>query len=121
MSLFLILRVTIDMKVIIFYNERFYACYLKHFVLWLSKVCHFRRYVRRIEQDLRNKIQQLWNTVVTIVVLQGEDDGVTPPQVTDTDALHFTSFYERRIVPSVEHNFPQESPKVFADAVLALT
>ncbi|WP_375503636.1 alpha/beta fold hydrolase [uncultured Nostoc sp.] len=58
---------------------------------------------------------------VPSIVLQGGDDGVDPPQVDDSAALHFTSFYERRIVAGIGHNFPQESPKSFADAVLALT
>ncbi|MEX2221921.1 MAG: alpha/beta hydrolase [Candidatus Rokuibacteriota bacterium] len=54
------------------------------------------------------------------IVLQGGDDGVDPPQIGDSDAPHFTSFYERRIVPGVGHNFPQEAPEAFANAVLAL-
>ena len=54
------------------------------------------------------------------IVLQGEDDGVDPPQSADSDAPHFTSFYERRIVPGVGHNVPQEAPDAFANAVLAL-
>jgi len=45
---------------------------------------------------------------------------VDPPQSNDSDAIHFTGFYERRVVPGVEHNFPQEAPEVFANAVLAL-
>jgi pimeloyl-ACP methyl ester carboxylesterase len=58
---------------------------------------------------------------VPCIVLQGGDDGVEgPPQVADLDVPHFTSFYDRRIVAGVGHNFPQEAPVAFADAVLAL-
>ena len=58
--------------------------------------------------------------VVPSIVLEGSDDGVTPPQRADSSAPHFTGFYERRIVPGVGHNFPQEAPDAFADAVIAL-
>jgi len=58
------------------------------------------------------------NITVPSIVLQGGDDGVEgPPQTIDSDAAHFTSFYERRIVPGIGHNFPQEAPEAFADAV----
>lgn len=54
------------------------------------------------------------------IVLEGADDGVTPPLHFDGSACHFTGHYERRIVPGVGHNFPQEAPDAFADAVIAL-
>ena len=57
---------------------------------------------------------------VPAIVLQGADDGVEPPQAADKDASHFTGPYERRIAPGVGHNFPQEAPREFAAAVLAL-
>ena len=58
--------------------------------------------------------------VVPSIVLEGGDDGVTRPQPVDSSSPHFTGFYERRIVPGVGHNFPQEAPDAFADAVIAL-
>ena len=58
---------------------------------------------------------------VPSIVLEGRDDGVTPPQPVDSSAPHFTGVYERRIVAGVGHNFPQEAPDAFADAVIALT
>lgn len=58
---------------------------------------------------------------VPTVVLQGEDDGVGgAPSAGDGGASHFTGPYERRIVPGVGHNVPQEHPDAFADAVLSL-
>ena len=58
---------------------------------------------------------------VPCIVLEGAEDGVTPPRRADSSAPHFTGFYERRIVPGAGHNFPQEAPDAFADAVIALT
>jgi pimeloyl-ACP methyl ester carboxylesterase len=57
---------------------------------------------------------------VPSIVLQGEDDGVDPPQATDGDASHFSGPYERRSIAGAGHNLPQEAPSDFADAVLAL-
>lgn len=57
---------------------------------------------------------------VPSIVLLGADDGVGPPSATDTDACHFTGPYRREIVAGVGHNFPQEAPDAFADAVRAL-
>ncbi|MGH8189133.1 MAG: alpha/beta fold hydrolase, partial [Steroidobacteraceae bacterium] len=42
-----------------------------------------------------------------------------PPPATDVDAPHCTGRYERRTIPNVGHNFPQEAPEQFARAVLA--
>lgn len=57
---------------------------------------------------------------VPSIVLEGADDSVAPPEAEDGAARHFTGPYRRAIVPGTGHNFPQEAPKAFADAVLAL-
>ncbi len=58
---------------------------------------------------------------VPSIVLQGAADGVDgAPREIDSAARHFTGFYERRILPGIGHNVPQEDPDGFADAVLAL-
>ncbi len=57
---------------------------------------------------------------VPTISLCGADDGVDPPPPTDKDARHFTGRYERRVLPGVGHNIPQEAPKQTAEAVLAL-
>jgi pimeloyl-ACP methyl ester carboxylesterase len=57
---------------------------------------------------------------VPSIVLQGGDDGVDPPPSTDEDAPHFTGKYQRRTLPKVGHNIPQEAPEQFAAAILAL-
>lgn len=57
---------------------------------------------------------------VPTINLHGEVDGVLP--VMDSEAHHkfFTGRYERRVLPGIGHNPPQEAPQAFADAVLAL-
>ncbi|MDZ5453643.1 alpha/beta hydrolase [Labrys sp. ZIDIC5] len=57
---------------------------------------------------------------VPAVVLQGDADGVDPPRREDRDAPHFTARYERRILPGIGHNLPQEAPEAFAEAVASL-
>ncbi|UYN93711.1 MAG: alpha/beta hydrolase [Enhydrobacter sp.] len=54
---------------------------------------------------------------VPTINLHGGHDGVSPVPETDTQGRNFTGFYERRIIPRVGHNVPQEAP---ADTVQAL-
>ncbi|MFP3802280.1 alpha/beta fold hydrolase, partial [Paraburkholderia sp. SIMBA_027] len=55
----------------------------------------------------------------TIVIL-GADDGVDPPPSKDEDASKFVGFYDRRVLPGVGHNVPQEAPSAFAGAIREL-
>jgi pimeloyl-ACP methyl ester carboxylesterase len=57
---------------------------------------------------------------VPTIALQGEADGVLPPQGSEQHAAFFSGAYERRVLPSVGHNPPQEAPSVFAQTVLEL-
>jgi pimeloyl-ACP methyl ester carboxylesterase len=57
---------------------------------------------------------------VPTIVLHGADDGVDPPDNSAGDAPHFTSSYERRVIPGCGHNLPQEAPEAWARAVLEL-
>jgi pimeloyl-ACP methyl ester carboxylesterase len=57
---------------------------------------------------------------VPTVVLHGEGDGVTPPSASEPHQRFFSGRYERRLIPLVGHNLPQEAPREFAAAVLAL-
>jgi pimeloyl-ACP methyl ester carboxylesterase len=54
------------------------------------------------------------------IALQGEADGVLPPELSEKHAAFFTGPYQRRVLPRIGHNPPQEAPRVFADAVLEL-
>jgi pimeloyl-ACP methyl ester carboxylesterase len=54
------------------------------------------------------------------IVLQGAGDGVNVAVTTDTQAGFFTGRYERRVIPSIGHDVPQEAPAETAQAVLDL-
>lgn len=54
------------------------------------------------------------------IALQGEADGVLGPELSESHGRFFTGPYERRVLPRIGHNPPQEAPQAFADAVLAL-
>lgn len=58
---------------------------------------------------------------VPAIMLDGDADGVMPPEGTAGHARHFTSRHEHRIIaPGIGHNLPQEAPDAFADAVLTV-
>jgi pimeloyl-ACP methyl ester carboxylesterase len=44
-----------------------------------------------------------------------------PAGGSERHARFFARKYERRVIPSVGHNLPQEAPQEFAAAVLSLT
>jgi pimeloyl-ACP methyl ester carboxylesterase len=54
------------------------------------------------------------------IALWGADDGVGPPSETDNDAARFAGRYERRVLPGVGHNIPQEAPAATMAALLEL-
>jgi pimeloyl-ACP methyl ester carboxylesterase len=57
--------------------------------------------------------------VITVptIALYGGDDGVSPPPAEDTDSHCFTSHYERRTLPGIGHNIPQEAPAATLSAL----
>ncbi len=57
---------------------------------------------------------------VPTINLHGEVDGVMPAALSETHEKYFTGPYQRRVLPNVGHNVPQEAPRAFADAVLQL-
>ena len=57
---------------------------------------------------------------VPTIVLHGADDNITPVGSSENHGRHFTAAYERRVLPGVGHNAPQEDPKAFAEAVLEM-
>jgi pimeloyl-ACP methyl ester carboxylesterase len=75
------------------------------------------------DPDLESIEEQLAlqpNISVPTIVLDGGDDGVSPPSPTDRHAEHFVGPYRRAVVPGAGHNLPQEKPEPFAQAVLEL-
>jgi pimeloyl-ACP methyl ester carboxylesterase len=57
---------------------------------------------------------------VSTVVLHGGDNGVSPARSSEPHGRFFTGGYERRLIPGVGHNVPQEAPRAFAEAILSL-
>lgn len=57
---------------------------------------------------------------VPTIAIDGNDDGVAPLGGSENHRLFFTGRYERRVVPGVGHNPPQEAPQDFANAVLSV-
>jgi pimeloyl-ACP methyl ester carboxylesterase len=54
---------------------------------------------------------------VPTINLHGGDDGVGPAPRSDPNTAKFTGIYERRLIPRVGHNVPQEAP---ADSIAAI-
>jgi pimeloyl-ACP methyl ester carboxylesterase len=57
---------------------------------------------------------------VPTVNLHGAADAVVPAAFSERHAKYFTGPHQRRVLPNVGHNVPQEAPQAFADAVLEL-
>lgn len=57
---------------------------------------------------------------VPTIALDGGSDGVALSGGSDRHAPRFSGFYERRVLPGIGHNLPQEAPRAFAEAILAL-
>jgi pimeloyl-ACP methyl ester carboxylesterase len=57
---------------------------------------------------------------VPTIVLHGASSGIQPPAGSETHARQFAGPYQRRVLPKIGHNLPQEAPQVVADAVLEL-
>lgn len=55
---------------------------------------------------------------VPSIALEGADDGVIRPALSESHARGFSGPYERRVIPGTGHNLPQEAPEAFARAVL---
>ena len=57
---------------------------------------------------------------VPTIVLHGASSGIQPPAGSEAHARLFTGPYQRRVLPKIGHNLPQEAPLVVAEAVLEL-
>jgi pimeloyl-ACP methyl ester carboxylesterase len=57
---------------------------------------------------------------VPAIVLHGTGNGVAPARMSEGHTALFTGRYERRLLPGVGHNVPQEAPGEFAAATVAL-
>jgi len=70
--------------------------------------------------ELEAKLSHQPRISVPTVVLQGQNDGVDPPSEENLDDPHFTGDYKRIITEGVGHNYPQEAPQAFTEAILSL-
>jgi pimeloyl-ACP methyl ester carboxylesterase len=57
---------------------------------------------------------------VPAIALQGGANGILPPESSEKHNALFTGRYQRRVLPQIGHNLPQEAPQAFGDAVLAM-
>jgi pimeloyl-ACP methyl ester carboxylesterase len=58
--------------------------------------------------------------VVPTISLNGEANGVGPPERSAGHARFFTGPYQRKVIPIAGHNLPQEVPDVVSEAALEL-
>jgi pimeloyl-ACP methyl ester carboxylesterase len=71
-------------------------------------------------EDVERRLAAQPRIQVPTIALQGDADGVLPAQASEKHAPFFTGAYQRRVLPTIGHNPPQESPSAFAEAVLEL-
>lgn len=69
-------------------------------------------------EDIERRLTAQPKITVPAIALDGEGDGVVRAGGARSHARHFTGSYERRAIPLVGHNLPQEAPREFAQAVL---
>lgn len=60
--------------------------------------------------DIEKALENQPTIGVPTISLHGLDDGVDPPSETDKRRDRFAGRYERRLLPGVGHNIPQEAP-----------
>ena len=93
---------------------------------FVEVVIHSYRHRFRLaagDPDLETTEQRLAkrpHITVPTVVLHGGDNGVSPAQGSERHRRLFDGPFERRVLPGVGHNVPQEAAREFADAVLSL-
>ncbi len=72
--------------------------------------------VEKTEQRLSTRPR----IAVPTVVLHGGDNAVIPASSSERHAGLFSGRYQRRVLPHVGHNVPQEAPHEFAAAIVSL-
>jgi pimeloyl-ACP methyl ester carboxylesterase len=71
-------------------------------------------------EDTEHRLAAQPLITVPTITLHGSDNGVSSPSSSEPHARLFTGRYERRLIPGVGHNLPQEASRDFAAAVTAL-
>jgi len=70
-------------------------------------------------EETEQRLTKLPKISVPSITLDGLEDGVAPLGGSVNHNHFFTGTYEHRVIPGVGHNFPQEAPREFAEAVLS--
>ena len=71
-------------------------------------------------EDTERQLTRRPRISVPSIALDGGGDGVTQADGSARHTPFFTGRFERRVIPLVGHNLPQEAPREFAAAVLAV-
>lgn len=71
-------------------------------------------------EEMEQKLCSRPPVTVPAVILLGAADTVTCPEYSADDDRMFTCLVEKKILPGIGHNVPQEAPKAFAEAVVRL-
>ncbi len=71
-------------------------------------------------EDIEQQLAARPPITVPTIVLQGQGDGVGVATRLDTQSRFFTGRYERRMIPLIGHDVPQEAPRETVAAVLDL-
>jgi pimeloyl-ACP methyl ester carboxylesterase len=71
-------------------------------------------------EEIETRLAAKPKIAVPTIALQGEADGVLPPELSRRHGAFFTGPYQFRILPKIGHNPPQEAPAIFADTILEL-
>ncbi|MBO0736765.1 MAG: alpha/beta hydrolase [Alphaproteobacteria bacterium] len=71
-------------------------------------------------EDIEAQLAQQPPITVPTISLQGECDGVSPRDVVDRHAGHFTGFYQQRVIPIAGHFLPREAPEAVIQAICEL-
>jgi pimeloyl-ACP methyl ester carboxylesterase len=71
-------------------------------------------------ESIEQRLAVLPKILVPTIVLHGEGDGVNRPPANDAQARFFTGPYQRRLIPVIGHDVPQEAPQAVAQAILEL-
>jgi len=69
-------------------------------------------------EEIERRLAQQPKITVPTIALQGEADGVHPKEGSAHHAAFFAGSYQRRLLPRIGHNPPQEDPESFAAAVI---
>jgi pimeloyl-ACP methyl ester carboxylesterase len=70
--------------------------------------------------SLEHALARQPDITIPTIALWGEDDGVRDTPRADPHAQKFTGPYQRRLLPGIGHNIPQEAPEATTAALLDL-